>query len=187
MWKYIKPYIHFMILAGLSMVCEVSVDLLQPSIMTRIVDDGVLGVHNGGVGDMGLIWTVGLAMIGLVLLGGFGGSMSTVFTHLACQNVCNNIRKDAFGNIMTLSFPQVDRFGTGSLVTRVTNDVTQVQNLVSSFCRGLVRTCCLTFGSIYFLFRLNRQFERSAIGCGSTWRTRAARTGSSGCWPPKVP
>ncbi len=158
MWHYIKRYVHFMVIAALFMVCEVLMDLLQPAILSRIVDDGVLGVNTGGVGDMHLIWTLGAAMIGLVILGGFGGSMSTVFTHLACQNVCNQIRKDSFQTIMTLSFPQVDRFGTGSLVTRVTNDVTQVQQLVSSFCRGLVRTCCLTFGSIYFLFRLNRSF-----------------------------
>ena len=158
MWHYIKRYVHFMVIAALFMVCEVLMDLLQPAILSRIVDDGVLGVNTGGVGDMHLIWTHGAAMIGLVILGGFGGSMSTVFTHLACQNVCNQIRKDSFQTIMTLSFPQVDRFGTGSLVTRVTNDVTQVQQLVSSFCRGLVRTCCLTFGSIYFLFRLNRSF-----------------------------
>ena len=158
MWHYIKRYVHFMVIAALFMVCEVLMDLLQPALLSRIVDDGVLGVNTGGVGDMHLIWTVGAAMIGLVILGGFGGSMSTVFTHLACQNVCNQIRKDSFQTIMTLSFPQVDRFGTGSLVTRVTNDVTQVQQLVSSFCRGLVRTCCLTFGSIYFLFRLNRSF-----------------------------
>ncbi len=158
MWRYIRRYLPFMVLAALFMVCEVLMDLLQPTLLSRIVDDGVLGVHTGGVGDMHLIWTVGLSMIGLVLLGGFGGSMSTVFTHLACQNVGNQIRKDSFRNIMTLSFPQVDRFGTGSLVTRVTNDITQVQNLVSSFCRGLVRTTCLTFGSIYFLFRLNSRF-----------------------------
>ena len=158
MWHYIRRYLPFMVLAALFMVLEVLMDLMQPALLSRIVDDGVLGVHNGGVGDMRLIWTVGLGMIGLVLLGGFGGSMSTVFTHAACQNVGNQMRKDAFRNIMTLSFPQVDRFGTGSLVTRVTNDVTQAQNLVSSFCRGLVRTCCLTFGSIFFLFRLNQRF-----------------------------
>lgn len=158
MWNYIRRYLHFMVLAAMFMVLEVLMDLLQPAFLSRIVDEGVLGVSNGGVGNMRLIWTVGLMMIGLVILGGFGGSMSTVFTHFACQNVGNEIRKDSFRNIMTLSFPQVDRFGTGSLVTRVTNDVTQVQNLVSSFCRGLVRTCCLTFGSMYFLFRLNRQF-----------------------------
>ena len=59
---------------------------------------------------------------------------------------------------MTFSFPQLDRFGTGSLVTRVTNDITQVQNFVSQFVRGMIRTSLLMFGSIYFMFRLNRDF-----------------------------
>lgn len=68
------------------------------------------------------------------------------------------MRKDVFRNIMTFSFPQVDRMGTGSLVTRVTNDITQVQNFVSNFVRGMIRTSMLTFGSIFFMFRLNRTF-----------------------------
>ena len=59
---------------------------------------------------------------------------------------------------MDFSFPQMERFGTGSLVTRVTNDITQVQNFVSLFVRGLIRTTLLTFGSMYFMFRLNAGF-----------------------------
>ena len=96
-----------------------------------IVDDGVLGVNTGGVGDLKLIWALGIRMIFLVLFGGFCGSMNNVFVHLSGQNIGNEMRKDVFRNIMTFSFPQVDRMGTGSLVTRVTNDITQVQNFVS--------------------------------------------------------
>lgn len=59
---------------------------------------------------------------------------------------------------MSFSFPQLDRFGTGSLVTRITNDITQVQTFVSLFVRGLIRTSMLTFGSMYFMFRLDREF-----------------------------
>ena len=59
---------------------------------------------------------------------------------------------------MTFSFPQLDQFGTGSLVTRVTNDITQVQNFVSQFVRGMIRTSMLMFGSMYCMFRLNRDF-----------------------------
>lgn len=68
------------------------------------------------------------------------------------------MRKDSFRSIMTYSFPQVDKFGTGSLVTRVTNDITQVQNFASQFVRGMIRTSMLMFGSIFFMFRLNRKF-----------------------------
>lgn len=68
------------------------------------------------------------------------------------------MRKDAFRNLMTFSFPQVDAFGAGSLVTRMTNDITQVQNLVSQFVRGMILTGMLMFGSIFFMFRLNARF-----------------------------
>lgn len=158
MWKYIRRYLPFAVLAGLFMVGEVLMDLLQPTIMSRIVDDGVLGVDTGGVGDMSLIWSLGLRMIVLVLFGGLCGSMNNVFSHISAQNIGNEIRKDVFRRIMSFSFPQIDRFGTGSLVTRVTNDITQVQNLISAFVRGMIRTSMLMFGSMYFMFRLNRRF-----------------------------
>ncbi|MGN0164426.1 MAG: ABC transporter ATP-binding protein [Candidatus Ornithomonoglobus sp.] len=158
MWKYVKRYLHFAILAGLFMVGEVLMDLVQPGFMSRIVDEGVLGLNNNGVGDLHLILTVGLIMIVLVIFGGLCGSLNNVFVHMTGQNIGNEIRKDCFRNIMTFSFPQIDRFGTGSLVTRVTNDITQVQNFVSQFVRGMIRTTMLMAGSIFFMFRLNHQF-----------------------------
>lgn len=145
-------------IAAAFMVGEVMMDLLQPELMSSIIDNGVLGVHTGGTGDLHLIWTLGLRMSGLVLFGGLCGSLNNVFVHITGQNVGNEIRKDAFRKIMTFSFPQTDRFGTGSLITRVTNDITQVQNLVSQFVRGMIRTSMLMFGSIFFMFRLNRSF-----------------------------
>ncbi|MCI7812943.1 MAG: ABC transporter ATP-binding protein [Lachnospiraceae bacterium] len=158
MWKYVKRYLHFAILAALCMIGEVLMDLIQPELMSRIVDDGVLGIGNNNVGDLHLILTLGITMIGLVVFGGFCGSMNNVFVHMTAQNIGNEMRKDCFRRIMTFSFPQMDRFGTGSLVTRVTNDITQVQNFVAQFVRGMIRTTMLTAGSIFFMFRLNRQF-----------------------------
>lgn len=158
MWKYIKQFLPFAILAGLFMVGEVLMDLVQPGIMSQIVDDGVLGLNNNGVSDLSLIWKLGLQMIGLVLLGGLCGSLNNVFVHMSGQNIGNEIRKDCFRQILTFSFPQLDQFGTGSLVTRVTNDITQVQNFVSQFVRGMIRTSMLMFGSMYCMFRLNRDF-----------------------------
>ena len=158
MWKYIRKYLIFAILAALFMIGEVMMDLIQPGLMSKIVDNGVLGLNNGGVGDLNLIWRLGAQMILLVLFGGFCGSMNNVFVHMSGQNIGNEMRKDCFRNIMTFSFPQLDGFGTGSLVTRVTNDITQVQNFVSQFVRGMIRTTLLTFGSMYFMFRLNKNF-----------------------------
>lgn len=163
MWKYIKKYLHFGIIAAAFMVGEVLMDLFQPDLMSRIVDEGVLGLENQGVGDMHLIWTLGLVMIGLVLFGGLCGSLNNVFVHLAGQNIGNEMRKDCFRNIMTFSFQQMNRFGTGSLVTRVTNDITQVETLIAQFIRGLIRTSMLTFGSLYFMFRLNGRFGTAVL------------------------
>ncbi|MDO4942582.1 MAG: ABC transporter ATP-binding protein [Lachnospiraceae bacterium] len=158
MWKYIRQYLFFAILAALFMIGEVSMDLIQPGIMSQIVDNGVLGLNNDGVGNLELIWQLGIQMIGLVLFGGLCGALNNVFVHMSGQNIGNEIRKDCFRQIMTFSFPQLDRFGTGSLVTRVTNDITQVQTLVSQFVRGMIRTSLLMFGSMYCMFRLNRNF-----------------------------
>ncbi|MGN0306736.1 MAG: ABC transporter ATP-binding protein [Lachnospiraceae bacterium] len=182
MWRYVRRYLHFAVLAALFMIGEVLMDLLQPRLMSSIVDEGVLGIYRGGSGDLRLIWTLGLQMIGLVLFGGLCGSLNNVFVHLTGQNVGNEIRKDAFARIMSFSFPQVDRFGTGSLVTRVTNDITQVQNFVSQFVRGVIRTSMLMFGSIFFMFRLNLQFGRIVlcafpfiVGCLALCLTKANR------------
>lgn len=158
MWKYIKRYLPFAIAAAIFMVGEVLMDLLQPGLMSSIVDDGVLGLRNNGGSDLKLIWNLGIRMIVLVLFGGLCGSLNNAFVHLSGQNIGNEIRKDAFRSIMTFSFSQLDEFGTGSLVTRVTNDITQVQNFVSQFVRGMIRTGMLMFGSMYFMFRLNRDF-----------------------------
>jgi len=118
MWKYIKRYLPFAILAALFMIGEVMMDLIQPGLMSKIVDDGVLGVNTGGIGDLNLIWTLGIKMILLVLLGGFCGSMNNVFVHMSGQNIGNEMRKDCFRNLMKFSFPQLDRFGTGSLCNK---------------------------------------------------------------------
>lgn len=158
MWNYIKKYLPSAIAAILFMVGEVLMDLLQPGLMSQIVDDGVLGMSSGGTGDLILIIHLGVMMIGCGLFGGFCGSMNNVFDQITCQNVGNKLRKDCFRQIMTFSFPQVEQFGTGSLITRVTNDISQVERYIAQFIRGFVRLMMLTVGSIVFLFRLNRTF-----------------------------
>ena len=158
MWKYIKRYLPFGIIGGLFMCGEVTMDLLQPRFMNRIVDEGVLGIGNGGVGNLRLILLMGAAMIAVALFGGLCGSMNNVFVHIFSQNTGNEMRKDAFDRIMQFSFGQADGYGAGTLVTRMTNDITQVQNFVSTFVRGMIRTSMLMLGSLFFLFRLNVHF-----------------------------
>ena len=130
MLKYLKKYWFFALLAPVYMIGEVSMDLLQPELMSRIIDDGVLGLNNGGVGNLNTVITIGLKMIGFVALGGICGIMSGVFANLCAQQFGNDVRKAVFKRIMEFSFEQTDKFSTGSLITRVTNDITQLQNFV---------------------------------------------------------
>lgn len=140
------------------MIGEASMDLLQPRLMSIIVDDGVLGLNNGGVGDLQLVLTTGMKMVGFVALGGFFGVMCGVFANLCSQNFGNDMRKDAFRKIMSLSFQHTDKFSTGSLITRVTNDITQIQNLVAQIIRGFVRNIMLMGGGIICMMSLDLSF-----------------------------
>lgn len=164
MWQYVKRYAHFAFIAALFMGGEVLMDLIQPGLMRRIVDDGVLGLNNNGVGNLELVWRLGIQMIGMVLIGCCFGSLNNVFVNMASQNMGNDLRKDTFRKIMTFSFPQIDRFGAGSLITRITNDVTQVERLIAQFVRGMVRTVLMTIGSLYFMFTLSPDFAFIVLG-----------------------
>lgn len=158
MLKYLKKYWFYALLAPIFMIGEVMMDLIQPRMMSNIVDNGVLGLNNGNVGDLHIVLTSGLQMIGVVFLGGLFGVLSGVFANFCSQNFGNDIRKDCFGKIMSLSLEQTDKFSTGSLITRVTNDVTQVQNMVAQCIRGFVRTCMLFFGGIVCMLSLDLSF-----------------------------
>ena len=158
MLKYLKKYWFFALLAPVFMIGEVSMDLLQPELMSRIIDDGVLGLNNGGVGNLNTVITIGLKMIGFVALGGICGIMSGVFANLCAQQFGNDVRKAVFKRIMEFSFEQTDKFSTGSLITRVTNDITQLQNFVMQCLRGFVRTRMLFIGGIACMVSLNMEF-----------------------------
>ena len=158
MFKYLKKYWLYVVLAPLFMIGEVLMDLVQPGMMSTIVDEGVLGLSNNNVGDLSIVISVGVRMIGVVFLGGSFGVLSGVFTNLASQNFGDDMRKDCFGKIMSLSLEQTDQFSTGSLITRVTNDVTQVQNMVAQCIRGFVRMMMFFIGGIFCMISLNMSF-----------------------------
>ena len=159
MLKYLKKYWMFCLLAPLFMVGEVAMDLIQPDMMADIVDNGVLK------NDIELVITVGIRMILLVMLGGLCGILCGVFANVAAQNFGNDLRKDLFARIMSLSFQQTDKISTGSLVTRLTNDVTQVQNMVMMAVRGFVRNSVMFVGGIFMLYRQSPKFALVAA-CG---------------------
>ena len=130
MLKYLKKYWFWYLLAPLFMVGEIAMDLIQPDMMATIVDDGVLKQN------LDVILSEGVRMILLVLFGGCCGLLCGVFTNLAGQQFGNDLRKDLFARIMSLSAQQTDAFSTGSLITRLVNDVTQIQNMVMMSVRG---------------------------------------------------
>lgn len=164
MLKYLRKYWLFAILAPLFMVGEVLMDLVQPRLMSTIVDEGVLGLSNNGVGSLNIVLTEGLKMIIFVIIGGTCGIMCGVFSNIASQNFGNDLRKDTFKKIMSFSFEQTDKFSTGSLITRVTNDITQLQNLIQMIMRGFVRTFMLFAGGIICMMTLNLSFG-AVIAC----------------------
>lgn len=150
--KYLKPYALFAVLTPLSMVGEVLGDLLQPKLMSKIVDDGVLGQ------DMNLIIRTGLLMLLVLIGGGACGIAASAFGGIASQSFSRDLRVDVFKRVMGLSFEQTDRFTTGSLVTRLTADITAIQQMVDFMLRMLVRDSLLFFGGIIMMLTLNVRF-----------------------------
>lgn len=150
--KYLKPYALFAVLTPLSMVGEVLGDLLQPKLMSKIVDDGVLGQ------DMNLIIRTGLLMLLVLIGGGACGIAASAFGGISSQSFSRDLRVDVFKRVMGLSFEQTDKFTTGSLVTRLTADITAIQQMVDFMLRMLVRDSLLFFGGIIMMLTLNVRF-----------------------------
>lgn len=147
--KYLKPYWMASLLAPLLMLVEVFADLLQPRLMAGIIDHGIMA------GDVSHIQISGLQMLGFALLGLVGGAGCTVFASIASQRFGADIRQELFAKIQTFSFRNLDRLQTGSLITRMTNDVTQVQMFVHMLLRVMVRGPFLAIGSFIMAFLIH--------------------------------
>ncbi len=127
-------------------------DLVQPSLMSKIVDDGITQ------GNISLIVELGIQMLIFTVIGCCGGVLSGVFGNLAAQNFSNDLRKDAFSKVMKMSFQQTDKFTIGSLVTRLTNDITACQDFVGMALRMMVRTLMQFVGGIVMVLSINATF-----------------------------
>ena len=149
--KYIRPYWYAFILGPLLMLTEVAGEVLLPSFMADIIN---IGAANH---DVGYILQKGMIMIltaFIMMAGGVGGAW---FASVAAINFGAGLRKDAFKKIQTFSFSEIDRFSTGSLVTRLTNDITQVQNLIMMALRMMLRAPGMLIGAIIMAFLMNRE------------------------------
>ena len=155
--RYLKPYWLFALLCPLAMILEVSMDLLQPTLMSDIVDNGILG-DAAADENLRYVLITGLKMLVFSLIGCFGGIASAAFGTAAAQKMGNDLRKDAFAKVMHMSFQQTDRFTTGSLVTRLTNDITAIQEFVAMSLRMFVRTGMQFIGGIAVILTLNVNF-----------------------------
>lgn len=151
-FRYLRPYWLFALLSPLCMAAEVIIDLWQPKLLSRIVDQGVLG------SDMRLVVSTGLLMLGLVAIGGMAGIASTAFACKASQNFGNDLRVDAYKRVMSMSIQSTDKFTTGSLITRMTNDITSVEGLVSMALRMFVRATFMFLGGIVMALTLDINF-----------------------------
>lgn len=139
---YLKPYWIWATLAPLLMVLEVVMDLMQPRMIQRIVDVGLAQL------DMQVVINTGLWMIGFALIGAVGGVGCTVFSVLASLGFGADLRDTLFRKVQSLSFGNLDELETGQLVTRLTNDVVQVEGLVSMMLRIMVRAPLMLLGSL---------------------------------------
>lgn len=155
--RYLKPYWLFALLCPLAMILEVSMDLLQPTLMSDIVDNGILG-DAAADENLRYVLITGLKMLVFSLIGCFGGIASAAFGTSAAQKMGNDLRKDAFAKVMHMSFQQTDKFTTGSLVTRLTNDITAIQEFVAMSLRMFVRTGMQFIGGIAVILTLNVNF-----------------------------
>ncbi|WP_100616928.1 ABC transporter ATP-binding protein [Bacillus cereus] len=149
--QYLKPYMFFAIIGPLFMVLEVAMDLIQPTIMQHIID---VGIANR---DLNYVIKMGLLMIGAAALGLVGGLGCMMYSTKAAVNFATDIRKDVFAKIETFSSNNRDSFGTGKLLTIVTNDITSIQSAMTMTLRVLVRGPLLFMGSIIIVFVTARE------------------------------
>lgn len=175
--KYLKPYWLNALLSPVMMIGEVFADLCLPYLMSFIVNYGISGISwtdpvNGSaiaarlisifLGDeptrMGIIILFGAMMLVITLFGGFFGTMTAYTSSKASQGMGHDLRRDAYRHVMNLSIEQTDKFTTGSLVTRMTNDVSMVVDFVESLLRMFVRSPMFLIGGTIMLITLNLKF-----------------------------
>lgn len=175
-FQYLKKYAFLAFISPLLMIGEVAADLCLPKLMSIIVDCGITGgvdiadsklgstvmrivFGEGSYTSMQIIITFGILMLLIVLVGGFFGVMCAYTAAKASQSLGHDLRCDAYEKVMSLSIEQTDKFTTGSLVTRMTNDISMIINFVEMFLRILVRSPMFFVGGLVMLLSLNISFS----------------------------
>jgi len=143
--KYKKPFVVALFFLSIEAIC----DLMQPTIMSKIVDEGVASRNM----DYVLVNT--LIMFGVTLMGAIGATMRSIIASHVSQKFGRDLRVDMYEKIQSFSFDNIDNFDKASLVTRLTNDVNQVQMFVNGMMRVFVKAPMLCIGSLIMAARLN--------------------------------
>lgn len=146
-----KKYIFFTILAPLTMMGEVAMEVVIPLLMAKIVDVGIIS-HN-----IQYVVRTGLLMIGAACLSLTFGILSGRFAALASTGFSHNLRRNLFGKVQDLAFSNMDKFGTASLVTRLTSDVTNAQNTYQMVIRICVRSPAMLVFAVIMSFNIDRE------------------------------
>ena len=149
-WKYIKPYLPAFIIGPMLMIVEVIGEVVMPWLWSHIIDDGIYG--NRGISYIIFIGIIMLLTALLMMAGGIGGAY---FAIKASSGFANDLRKDLFKKIQQFSFANIDEYSTGSLITRLTNDITTVQNLIQMMLRMALRAPGMFIGALIMAFSLN--------------------------------
>lgn len=152
-WKYIKPYLPFFILGPLLMLTEVAGEIVLPKIMASMIDEGI-GAQSAGYGISYILSRAGmmLGFIGVMIIGGIGGHF---FSIRASVSFTAALRQGVFEKVQSFSFKNIDNFSTGSLVTRLTNDITQIQNMTRMLLIMAMRSPGMLIGGILMACSIN--------------------------------
>ena len=149
--QYIRPYTLFAVLAPLFMCIEVVMDLLQPTIMQKMIDTGIANQDNGYVLKLGLFMLLS-AFIGLI-----GGAGSSIYAAKASVNFGTDIRREVFKKTEKFSNQNTDSIGTGKLITILTNDIATIQQAIIMTLRIFVRGPLLFIGSVVIVWFTARE------------------------------
>ncbi|WP_077611162.1 ABC transporter ATP-binding protein [Clostridium sp. Marseille-P2415] len=150
-WKYIRPYLGAFILAPLLMLTEVFGEIMLPKLTSMIINNGV------AERDVGYIFRIGGVMIVIAVIMAVGGIGGSYFSSKASICFSTDLRKDVFHKVQQFSFRNIDDFSTGSLVTRLTNDIQQIQNVVMMSLRMMFRAPGMLIGGLIMAYLMNRQ------------------------------
>ncbi len=148
---YIRKHLGMFLVAVVFLAIETFADLLQPTFMSYIVDRGVKGA------DVGLIWRYGLIMLGITAMGAVGAVVRNTYASRTSQLIGKEIRLAIYEKVQALSYENIDRLQPASIITRITNDVTQMQNFINGIMRIMLKAPVTCVGAVaLIIFQMPR-------------------------------